>query len=99
MVKDTGGSAVGLNFGYKVGYDIGPGESYWGITDLGWVAGHNMIVYGPQLRGAKCILFEGKPTIPDIGIVWRLIEKHKVKSLFMAPTGVRILKKLDNEGE
>jgi len=99
VVKDTGGSAVGLNYGVKVGYDIHHGESYWGITDLGWVAGHIGIVYGPQLRCAKCIMFEGKPIIPDIGIVWRLIEKHKVKSLFMAPTGVRILKKLDYDGK
>lgn len=37
--------------------------------------------------------------IPDPGVIWRLIEKHKINVMFLAPTGIRILKKLDPEGE
>jgi len=44
-------------------------------------------------------MFEGKPMIPDAGIVWKLTEKYKVKSIFTSPTGIRLLKKLDFEGK
>ena len=57
------------------------------------------MTYGPLLRGATTILFEGKPVgTPDAGIYWNLIEKWKVKSFYTAPSALRIIIKEDNEG-
>lgn len=42
------------------------------------------------------MLFEGKPVgTPDAGTFWRVIEEHKVKALFTAPTAFRAIKKED----
>jgi len=44
-------------------------------------------------------LYEGKPTIPDPGVYWRLIEKHKVRGMYTSPTALRALRKEDADGE
>ena len=69
------------------------------MSDIGWVVGHSFIVYGPLLRCGSSVFFEGKPITPNAGKVWELCEKYKTKTLYMAPTRLRIIKKLDYEGE
>lgn len=70
------------------------------LSDIGWIVGHKMTVYAPLLRGATSIMYEGKPIgTPNAGILWRMIEDHKIKSVFIAPTGVRGIKKDDIDGE
>lgn len=51
-------------------------DVYFSTSDIGWVVGHSFIVYGPLLVGASTILFEGKPTLPDPGTYWRIIEEY-----------------------
>ena len=36
--------------------------------------------------------------IPDAGCIWRITEKYKVNTIFTSPTAIRLLKKLDFEG-
>ena len=80
-------------------FNIGKEDIWFAASDIGWVVGHSFIVYGPLIRGATSVIFEGKPIIPDAGVLWRVIEQHKVKSLYLAPTAVRVIKKDDYEGE
>jgi propionyl-CoA synthetase len=68
------------------------------MSDIGWVVGHTFIVYGPLLAGAKSVVFEGKPITPNPGKVWEMAAKYKSKALFLAPTALRIIKKLDFDG-
>ena len=42
---------------------------------------------------------KGKPNTPDAGVFWSLIEKHKVKGFYTAPTAVRFLRKEDPNGD
>jgi acyl-coenzyme A synthetase/AMP-(fatty) acid ligase len=44
------------------------------------------------------VLFEGKPTIPDPGVYWRIIEKHRVSGMYSSPTALRSLRKEDPNG-
>ena len=37
------------------------GDVYFSTSDIGWIVGHVFMVYGPILRGATTVLFEGKP--------------------------------------
>jgi len=56
---------------------INPGDVYFSMADIGWVTGHSFTVYGPLIRGATMVLFEGKPVgTPDPGAIWRIIEKY-----------------------
>lgn len=99
VVRDNGGHMVALKWSMGNIYNTHPGEVYWAASDVGWVVGHSFIVYGPLLQGCTTILFEGKPVgTPDAGTFWRVIEEHKVSTLFTAPTALRAIKKEDADG-
>ena len=100
VVRDIGGHMVALKWSMGNIYNTHPGEVYWAASDVGWVVGHSYIVYGPLLQGCTTILFEGKPVgTPDAGTFWRVIEEHKVSTLFTAPTALRAIKKEDADGQ
>ncbi|MDT7709998.1 MAG: propionyl-CoA synthetase [Pseudonocardiales bacterium] len=100
VVRDGGGYAVALNWSMPSVYDVGPGETIFTASDVGWVVGHSYIVYAPLLAGATTVLYEGKPVgTPDAGQFWRVVQEHGVKSLFTAPTAFRAIKKEDPQGE
>ena len=100
VVRDNGGHAVALRWSMQHVYDTQPGDVYWAASDIGWVVGHSYIVYAPLLAGCTTVLYEGKPVgTPDAGAFWRVIEEHRVKALFTAPTAFRVIKKEDPEGQ
>lgn len=69
-------------------------------SDIGWIVGHNFIIYGPLVRGGTTVMYEGKPIgTPNAGVCWRICDDYKVKSFYIAPTGVRGIKKDDLDGE
>ena len=100
VVRDTGGYVTALKFSMKYVYDMNPDEVFWAASDVGWVVGHSYITYGPLLNRNTTIVFEGKPIrTPDASTFWRVIEEHKVRVLFVAPTALRAIKQDDPEGE
>jgi propionyl-CoA synthetase len=100
VVRDNGGHAVALRWSMAGIYDVGPGETMFTASDVGWVVGHSYIVYAPLLTGATTVLYEGKPVgTPDAGQFWRVIAEHGVKVMFTAPTAFRAVKKEDPRGE
>ncbi len=99
VMRDNGGHAVAIHWSMENIYDIQAGDVFWSASDVGWVVGHSYIIYGPLLKGATTIIYEGKPIgTPDAGAFWRVISEHKVKTLFTAPTAFRAIKKMDPEG-
>ena len=100
VVRPTAGHLVALNWTMKAIYDVGPGDVFWAASDVGWVVGHSYICYAPLIAGCTTIVFEGKPVgTPDAGTFWRVIQEHKVKSFFTAPTAFRAIKREDPEGK
>ncbi|SEQ46510.1 propionate-CoA ligase PrpE [Thalassovita taeanensis] len=100
VVRPTGGHLVALNWTMKNIYNVDPGDVFWAASDVGWVVGHSYICYGPLVHGNTTVVFEGKPVgTPDAGTFWRVIEEHKVKSFFTAPTAFRAVKREDPTGE
>lgn len=99
IIRDHGGYATALKFSMRHFYNAQPGDVFWAASDVGWVVGHSYIVYGPLLQGCTTVLYEGKPIkTPDAGAFWRVIEQHRVKVMFTAPTAIRAIKKEDHEG-
>ena len=49
-------------------FDLKPGDIFGCMADIGWVAGHSSVVYGPLCNGATTVLFESVATYPDCGI-------------------------------
>ncbi|WP_145109464.1 propionyl-CoA synthetase [Cereibacter sediminicola] len=100
VVRATGGHLVALNWTMKAIYDIDAGDVFWAASDVGWVVGHSYICYGPLIAGATTIVYEGKPVgTPDAGAFWRVMQNHKVKTFFTAPTALRAIKREDPQGE
>ena len=98
VVRHTGGHVVALNWTMKNIYGIDAGDVFWAASDVGWVVGHSYICYAPLFAGATTIVFEGKPVgTPDPGTFGRIIQNHKVKSFFTAPTAIRAVKREDPE--
>jgi propionyl-CoA synthetase len=93
--RDTGGYAVALAASMDTIFCGKAGETYFSTSDIGWVVGHSYIVYGPLLAGMASLMYEGTPVRPDAGVLWSLVEKYRVVSMFSAPTAVRVLKKHD----
>lgn len=93
--RDVGGYAVALALSMWAVYDIRPGQVMFSTSDIGWVVGHSYNVYGPLIAGATSIIYEGLPTRPDPGIWWQLCEQYGVRTMFSAPTALRVLKKFD----
>jgi len=99
VIRHTGGHLVALNWSMRNLYDMNPGEVFWAASDVGWVVGHSYICYAPLVFGCTTIVFEGKPVgTPDAGTFWRVIQDHKVKCLFTAPTAFRAIKRDDPQG-
>ena len=100
VVRDTGGYATALNSTMKYFYDLEPGDTILTASDIGWVVGHSYIVYAPLIYGVTTVIYEGKPIkTPDAGAFWRMVEEHKIKNIFTAPTAIRAIRKEDPEGK
>ncbi|MGH8751010.1 MAG: propionate--CoA ligase [Burkholderiales bacterium] len=93
--RDTGGYAVVLAASMRHIFCGNPGETYFSTSDIGWVVGHSYIVYGPLIQGMATVVYEGLPIRPDPGILWKIVQDHKVTAMFSAPTAIRVLKKQD----
>jgi len=77
----------------KVIQDIHPEDVYWCMADIGWITGHSFIVYGPLAIAASTVIYEGLPTYPDAGRVWRIAEELDVNIFHTSPTTIRGLRK------
>ena len=70
VVRETGGTATGLHFNMGAVFNVHKGSVHMAGSDVGWIVGHHHIVYGPLLRGAGSVFYEGKPITPNPGALW-----------------------------
>eukprot|EP01132_Coremiostelium_polycephalum_P003109 gene3109-3888_t len=98
LVRETGGYMAALQYTMKKIYGMNPGDVFWSASDVGWVVGHSVSTYGSLLAGVTSVVYEGKPIIPDAGIFWRMVERHRINGIFSAPTAIRAIHKEDPKG-
>ncbi|WP_433297033.1 propionyl-CoA synthetase [Pseudonocardia sp. CA-142604] len=99
VVRDNGGHAVALCWTMSNVYDVAPRDVMFSASDVGWIVGHSYIVYAPLFVGATTVLYEGKPVgTPDPGQLWRVVAEHGVRTMFTAPTTLRVIRKEDPAG-
>ena len=97
VVHTCGGYMVYAGYTFSNVFNYQPGEVYFCTADIGWITGHSYIVYGPLSQGATSVLFEGIPTYPTPSRFWDIVEKHKVNTLYTAPTAIRSLMSFGDE--
>jgi propionyl-CoA synthetase len=79
IVRDLS-SIVTINYTMKYIMNVHKNDICFSTSDIGWIVGHVFMVYGPILRGATTILFEGKPVgTPNSGKVWDIIKNFMLK--------------------
>lgn len=97
VVHTCGGYMVYAGYTFSNVFNYQTGEVYFCTADIGWITGHSYIVYGPLSQGATSLIFEGIPTFPTPSRFWDIVEKHKVNTLYTAPTAIRSLMGFGNE--
>jgi acetyl-CoA synthetase len=91
VVHSTGGYLAWASWTHEIVFDYRSNEVYWCTADIGWITGHSYIVYGPLANGATSLIFEGVPTYPDLSRLWQVVDKHRVRIFYTAPTVLRTL--------
>ena len=71
-------------------FDLREGESFFWVTDFGWVMAPYAIL-GAHFNGQACVLYEGVPNHPDPGRLWEMVARHRITHLGVSPTAVRLL--------
>ncbi len=97
VLHTTGGYLVWASMTCEYTFDLREDDIFWCTADVGWVTGHSYIVYGPLANGATTLMFEGVPTYPGPDRFWRVVAKHKVTTLYTAPTAIRALMREGDE--
>ncbi|MDA8281184.1 MAG: AMP-binding protein [Actinomycetota bacterium] len=73
------------------GFDVSPGRTFCWITDMGWIMGP-LSVFGTHACGGTLLLYEGSPDVPDLNRLWHLVERHRIATLGVSPTLIRLLR-------
>ncbi|OXB71588.1 UNVERIFIED_CONTAM: hypothetical protein H355_007845 [Colinus virginianus] len=90
VVRDHVGQCVSSLYAGGAVYGISPEDVVFCTSDLGWVLGHSVMVYGSLINGATTVMFEGKPTTtPDAGHKDLGIKYKQTRSL-LCPVGRKI---------
>ncbi|HXH72402.1 MAG TPA: acetate--CoA ligase [Mariprofundaceae bacterium] len=79
-------------------FDFRPEKDvFWCTADVGWITGHTYSVYGPLACGGTTLMYEGVPTFPDAGRLWKICAEYGVTVFYTAPTAIRALIKAGDE--
>jgi propionyl-CoA synthetase len=99
LVRAHAGYAVAMHQSARDTFGIDARDRWAALSDFGWIVGHSLGTYGPLLRGATTLVYEGKPNTPDTSAFFRLVERHRLSALFTAPTALRVIRQADEQLE
>jgi len=91
VLHTTGGYLLWASLTHELCFDYRAGDVWWCAADIGWVTGHSYILYGPLANGATTLMYEGLPNWPTASRIWQVVDRHKVHTIFTAPTALRAL--------
>jgi acetyl-CoA synthetase len=97
VLHTTGGYMVYAATTSKYIFDLQDKDVFFCTADCGWITGHSYVAYGPLLNGATQLVFEGVPSYPDAGRLWKMVDKYAVTQLYTAPTAIRALMAVGEE--
>jgi acetyl-CoA synthetase len=97
VVMTQGGYLAGAAAMLPMTTDITASDVYWCTSDIGWIVGHSLIVYGALANGLMSVLREGSPDYPNPGTVYETIDRLAISKLYTAPTLARMLMRFGAE--
>jgi len=98
ILHSTAGYLLWARLTMRWSFDFRPEtDVFWCTADVGWITGHTYSVYGPLACGGTTLMYEGVPTYPDPGRLWKICADHGVTVFYTAPTAIRALIKAGDE--
>ncbi|MDQ6967988.1 MAG: acetate--CoA ligase [Mariprofundaceae bacterium] len=98
IVHSTAGYLLWAHLTMQYSFDFQPeSDVFWCTADVGWITGHSYSVYGPLCNGGTTLMYEGVPTYPDAGRIWKICQDHGVTVFYTAPTAIRALIKAGDD--
>ena len=91
VLHTTGGYLAWAAWTHELVFDAAADDVFWCTADVGWITGHSYVVYGPLANGMTTVMFEGVPTWPTSSRMWEVVDRHRVTTLYTAPTAIRAL--------
>jgi acetyl-CoA synthetase len=91
VVLPHGGYLLGCSTLLRLTTGITPGDVYWCTSDIGWIVGHSIMVYGALANRYRIVLREGSPDYPNTSVVYDVIARKRVTKFYTAPTLARML--------
>ncbi len=76
IVQGHGGIVLEHLKALRLHLDLGPGDRFFWFTTTGWMM-WNLLISG-LLAGATVVLYDGNPGYPDLGALWRLVERYRI---------------------
>ena len=83
IVHGTGGTLLKHLSEHRYHSDVHPGDRLFYYTTCGWMM-WNWLVSG-LASAATLILYDGAPSFPDMGRLWRLIEDERITHFGISP--------------
>ncbi len=71
-------------------FDVRPDRLFFWLTDIGWMMGPWEMI-GVQFFGGAYMIFEGAPNWPKPDRLWEMTARHKIDTLGISPTVIRLL--------
>ncbi|MFC4944745.1 acetoacetate--CoA ligase [Pseudonocardia sp. GCM10023141] len=78
IVHGHGGIVLEHVKALRLQMELEPGERFFWFTTTGWMMWNFLI--GGLLVGATIALYDGNPGHPDLGALWKLAERHRIRS-------------------
>ena len=77
-------------------FDLKEADRFFWLTDIGWMMGPWEMI-GVGHFGAAYLIFEGAPDYPKPDRLWEMVERHRLTTLGISPTAVRLLMSYGDE--
>lgn len=78
----------------RYAFNVDESSRFFWFTDIGWMMGPWEMI-GVTLFGGTLFLYEGAPDYPKVDRLWEMIDRHKITTLGISPTAVRLLMRYD----
>lgn len=86
------GTLVNIAKEHAYAFDVGPGDVFFWVTDIGWMMGPWLLI-GALCHGATAVLYDGAIDWPDADRLWETTARRGVTILGVSPTAIRMLRR------
>jgi acetoacetyl-CoA synthetase len=97
LVHGHGGTLLTQLVALGLHYDVHPGDRFFWYCSTSWVMWNLQVC--SLLLGATAVLYDGSPTYPDTGALWRLAAELEVTHLGVSPGLLALAERDDVPGE